>query len=111
MPIIESIDPQSIPAWDNNTWLISLVGKNFIANQTRVFFESFWYADVKVKSSTLGTFIAPSNMPPGFLNMRITNNLMKHPTYMDTNRSLEYLVLPELHSLLPQEVPTKEYPQ
>lgn len=30
---------------------------------------------------------------------------------MDNNRTLEYLKLPELHSMLPSEVPTKDIPQ
>jgi hypothetical protein len=66
---------------------------------------------VTVISSTEGTFIAPSNQPPGFINLRITNNKLKHPLYMDTNRTLEYLKLPELHSILPSELPTKDIPQ
>ena len=105
--MIETIDPQTIPAWDNGTWIITLVGKNLIADQTRIFFDNFWYADVTVQTPTLGSFIAPVNIPPGFITMRITNNLLKHPSYMDTNRTLEYLKVPELYSLLPQEVPTK----
>ena len=108
--MIESLEPSTIPAWDNGTWKITLIGNNLIPGQTRLFFDTFWYSDVIVNSSTVGTFIAPSYMPPGFINMRITNNLLKHPHYMDTNRTLEYLKLPELHSLLPQELPTKNSP-
>jgi hypothetical protein len=45
------------------------------------------------------------------MSLKITNNKRKHPNYMDNNRTLEYLKLPELHSILPSEVPTKDIPQ
>lgn len=110
LPRIDSLDPKTIPAYDNGTWIIEIRGKNFIAGQTQVFFDELIHTEVKVLNSTLGTFVAPKRMPPGFFNLRITNNLMKHPLFMRRERVLEYMILPEVHSLLPGELPTRDYP-
>jgi hypothetical protein len=48
--MIESIDPLTIPAWDNGTWAIKIVGKNFIPGQTIIFFDHLWKSEVTVLS-------------------------------------------------------------
>jgi len=37
------------------------VGKNFIPQQTIIFFDLLWQTEINVLSPTEGTFIAPSN--------------------------------------------------
>jgi|LauGreDrversion4_2_1035121.scaffolds.fasta_scaffold25453_1 hypothetical protein len=68
-------------------------------------------ADITVIDSTLATFIAPKNIPPGILKMKITNNLLKNPGVMRNEKTLEYMILPEIHYLLPSEVPTRDVTQ
>ncbi len=109
-PEIEWVDPKVIPAHDNGTWVIHLKGKYFITNQTRLFFDDLMVADVTVLNSDLGSFIAPKNIPPGILKLRITNNLLKLPRIMRNERTLEYMMLPEIHLLLPSELPTSDVP-
>ncbi len=48
-----------------------------------------------------GTFKPPKNMPPGIMILKITNNYLKNPNVMLDLRVIEYLKLPEIHSLLP----------
>lgn len=69
------------------------------------------YADLTVQSDALGTFVAPKNIPPGFLKLKITNNLLKNPHTMRNEKTLEYMILPAIHSMLPSEVPTRDVPQ
>jgi len=68
----------------------------------------FYYSNVNVESSTIGNFIAPRNQSPGYQILRITNNYLKVPNIMADARILEFFKLPELHSLMPAEVPTRD---
>ncbi len=111
LPVIESVDPRIIPAYETEqTFIVEVKGKNFIAGSTRVFVGDFYHADVNVLSATIGAFVAPRNVSPGIQPLKITNNKLKHPTDMANLRVLEFLKLPELHELLPSEVPTMDVP-
>jgi len=108
LPFIDTMDPPILPAFEQQALAVQVQGRNFIAGQTAVFFGDFHRSLVTVINGTHGTFLVPANQAPGIVRVRVTNNLLRKPLMISDVRVLEFYKVPEVHRLLPSEVPTSD---
>lgn len=100
VPILDSLQPQVLPAWDPSTFTVKVRGQHFVAGRTVAYFGDFHVSPVTVVNSTFGSITVPANVTPGVVAVGISND-HRMPEASKRVRVLEFIKLPEVLSLIP----------
>lgn len=109
IPLLDTLQPSILPARDPNTFTVNVRGRHFVPGRTVVYFGDLHMSTVTVVNSTLGTTVVPANVTPGVVPVGVSND-HRMPVTSKRLRVLEFVKLPEVHSLIPDEMPTSDSP-